>query len=107
MTNKVEINRILIACVYHPPSTSAGQVTDSIFIEEFLDLVEDLVTKHKNLVILGDFNLHVNDPSATDAIIFIDAMSALGFNQIVKKATHETGNKLELIFLEQDEDPVT
>ena len=104
---KLKSTEFSLLAVYHPPSTSAGQVTDSIFIEEFLDLVEDLVTKHKNLVILRDFNLHVNDPSATDAIIFIDAMSALGFNQIVKKETHKTGNTLDLIFIEQDEDPVT
>ena len=104
---KLKSTEFPMLAVYHPPSMSAGQVSDSIFIEHFLDLVEDLASKHKNLVILGDFNLHVNDPSATDANIFIDTMSALGFIQIVKKVTHKTGNTLDLIFIEQDEDPAT
>ena len=81
--------------MYHPPSSSSGQETDSIFIEQFLDLVEELVCLHKDLVI------HINDPSATDANIFIDALSALGFTQIVTKVTHKKGNTSDFIFLEQ------
>ena len=102
---KLKSTEFQLLVVYHPPSTSAGQVIDSIIIEQFLDLVEYLASKHKNLIILGDFNLHINDQSATDANIFIDAMSALGFTQIVNKATHKLGNTLDLIFIEQDEDP--
>ena len=50
------------------------------------------------LIIAGDFNIHVNDVNSSDARQFIDAMEALGFDQLVDFCTHKSGNILDLMF---------
>ena len=85
--------------VYHPPG-STNSTPDSMFVDQFADLVQDLMLRHNNLILLGDFNLHVNDPANADAVFFVDALSALGLNQIVNKATHVSCNTLDLVFLD-------
>ena len=51
---------------------------------------------------MGDFNIHVNDLNDQDAIFLIEAMSSLGFTQLVKVATHNSGNTIDLIFTEEE-----
>ena len=54
-----------------------------------------------NLVVLGDFNIHLNDIDDPNASIFLDTMTALGLKQHVKGPTHKSGNFLDLIFTEE------
>ena len=95
-------NKITLTClgIYHPPVTAQDQVTDSIFIDNLLDSITAIMSNHKNIIICGDLNLHVNDISNNDTIIFNDAMSSLGFTQHVNTATHCNGNTLDLIITE-------
>ena len=44
---------------------------------------------------VGNVNIHMNDPPNNDAIIPNDAMSALGFHELINKATHKSGNTLD------------
>ena len=92
--------------VYHPPSAS-NQVNDSIFTDSFLDATSLLLAEHNDLIIMGDFNIHVNDVSDNDAIFFLEAMSSLGLKQHVQSATHVGGNTIDLIFTEPESIPVT
>ena len=103
---KLYNKEIYLAGVYHPPSSSKDQVSDSIFIDKFLDWAQYLIGNHSNIIILGDFNIHVNDFTNADAIIFNDAMSSLGLKQHVSSATHKTGNTLDLVFTEETADCV-
>ena len=96
-------NTIHCLGIYHPPASSGDQLPNSIFVDMFLDDFSCLITKHSNLIITGDFNLHVNDLNDADATIFIDAMTALGFTQLVKSVTHVKGNTLDLVFTENNE----
>ena len=52
------------------------------------------------MVVLGDFNIHINDENDNEAVIFVDTMIALGFNQHVSFPTHRAGNMLDLVFTE-------
>ena len=52
-------------------------------------------------MVLGDFNIHVNDTSNPNANIFLDTMTALGLKQHVDGPTHRIGNCLDLIFTEE------
>ena len=54
-----------------------------------------------NIVITGDFMLHINNPNDDDATNFKDAMVALGFRQHILFPTHNSGNILDLIFMEE------
>ena len=90
---------ITLLGVYHPP-----EPTPTLFIDNFLDSIEHLIINHSNLMLSGDFNLHVNDVGDADAIFFIEALSALGLYQHVSQPTHNKGNILDLIFFEDQDD---
>ena len=67
----------------------------------FTEFVVDNVASNTSLVILGDFNIHVNDANDPNASIFVDMMTALGMKQHVKGLTCKSGNCLSLIFTEE------
>ena len=97
---------LFVLGIYHPPQSSKDQVPDSIFSDTLTDKLSLLLPETTNLIILGDFNIHVNDVSDDTAITFIDAMESIGLYQHVQSATHIAGNTLDLIFSEPDTLPV-
>lgn len=50
-----------------------------------------------NLVVVGDFNFHVNDENDVDASHFLDILTAYNLTQCVSKRTQESGHTLDLI----------
>ena len=58
------------------------------------------MTNHKNLVILGDFNVAVQDINNPDSLAFYNTMEALGLVQHIDKPTHHLGNTLDHIYTE-------
>ena len=52
------------------------------------------------MTILGDFNVHINDENDNESDIFVDTITALGYNQHVTFPTHRVGHILDLIFKE-------
>ena len=89
---------ICITGVYHPPPWRG--IINSMFSDAITEYLTDVLSKHKNNVILGDFNIHTEDLSSSDTAIFNDTMEALGLEQHVKFPTHRCGNTLGLIFTE-------
>ena len=65
------------------------------------DITDDLISllpTATNNIILGDFNMHINDINSNDACIFKDTLTALGLTQHVTTSTNVKGNMLDLIF---------
>ena len=65
--------------IYHPPP--GNNITNAIFIDEIIELLANRITKYNNMVILGDLNIHIDDPSNTDSYIFNNTMQVFGFKQ--------------------------
>ena len=65
-----------------------------------MDWIAETSANDKNLVICGDYNMHVNNPNDEDAASFLERNAALGLKQHVTFATHTSGNTLDLIFTE-------
>ena len=82
--------------VYRPPDGGIPQ-----FLDIFMELLVDMVTSNTNLVVLGDFNIHVNDIDDPNASIFLDTMTALRLKQHIRGPSHKGGNCLDLIFMEE------
>ena len=82
--------------IYRPPDSSIPQ-----FLDIFTELLVDIVTSNMNLVVLGNFNIHVNKIDDPNAGIFLDTMTALGIKQHVRGSIHRSGNCLDLIFSEE------
>ena len=72
----IDHNTLTIVGVCRPPSGSNLE-----FLGEFTEWLTDNLVLDPNIVIAGDFNLHINNPNDDDAANFKDAMVALGFRQ--------------------------
>ena len=85
--------------LYNPHPTPKQKHTISEFVPEFVDFLADKLKKYNDdLIIAGDFNVHVNDLFNDDAQQLLSAMEALGFDQLVDFCTHKSGNILDLLF---------
>ena len=91
---------VTIVAIYHPPYSVTNNSTNAKFIDEFTEYLVDSIMTYNNIVILGDFNLHINDQEDPDTNIFIDTTAALGLNQYVDFVTHNKGNILDLVMTE-------
>ena len=74
--------------------------TNNIFIDEIAELLTEVLPSSKIYIMLGDFNLQVNDQDDVDAQIFSDSMEALRLKQHLMIPTHKSNNVLDLIFTE-------
>ena len=81
---------------YHPPISENNIHTIQTFINEFLEFLSILAIKFKNIIFLGNFNIHVNNPDNEDAIQFIEMCDAVGLQQHIKQETHISDNTLDL-----------
>ena len=69
----------------------------SKFILEFSDLIERIFTLNVKIVLAGDFNVHVDIPSDSEAILFNDILTTFNLQQHVKGTTHRCGHTLDLV----------
>ena len=92
---------IIVINIYRPPSTSL-----SVFLPEFSTLLEDYVTTPSELIITGDFNLHVDQPNAPSVSSFLDLLDSFGLKQHVNFPTHPAGHTLDLLITRSASDIV-
>ena len=86
--------------IYHPPLSNMMRVTNGDFLDEFTDWAAESVSTCNRVILVGDFNLHINDPNDEDVYNLIETTQALGLNQNISFPTHVSGNTLDLIFSE-------
>ena len=99
---KVETHGNSVTCIviYRPPYSSTNKETVTKFLNKFTEWLANILGLFSNMVVLGDFNVHINDENDNKAGIFEDTITALGFNQHVTFPTHWEGNFLDLVFTE-------
>ena len=86
-----------IAIIYRPPPSSVNKLSVSLFLEEFADYIHYLNTAPGHLIILGDFNLHLDCPEAADVNKFISLLDSVNLVQHVSSPTHDLGHILDLV----------
>lgn len=69
----------------------------SAFLEELFDFLSDLSTRVNHVLIIGDFNIHVNTPNKSLPKAFLSHMDTLGYIQHIHEPTHKDGNTLDLV----------
>ncbi len=78
--------KIHFVVVYRPPGPLVT------FVEELDLLLSTFPEDSTPLVILGDFNIHLDKPQAADFHILLD------LKRVLTTATHKSGNQLDLIY---------
>ncbi len=86
ITHPAKIHAVV---VYRPP----GQLGN--FLEELDVLLSNFPEDGTPLVLLGDFNIHLEKPQATD---FNTLLTSFDLKRVSTMATHKSGNQLDLIY---------
>ena len=89
--------------IYRPPPSATNVFTLSMFLNEFRQFLESLVTTPEPLLICGDFNFHLDAPEDRPAQRFSDLLDIFNLVQHVKGETHRNGHTLDLIITRSDE----
>ena len=98
---------VRIAVVYRPPSSKVNNLTSAQFFHDFNDLLEHFSFSSGSLLIMGDFNFHVNEPSRDRlAAKFLDFLDSYNLAQHVTEPTHKRKGTLDLIITRANEDTV-
>ena len=88
--------------VYRYPGTSVIS-----FYEELTDILENNITKNKGqLLLLGDFNIHLDKQDLPDTMIFQDVMDSFGLINHVKQSTHTSSHILDLVISQPEFSPI-
>ena len=89
--------RVLV--VYRPP-----EPTYALFFEEFSRLLERILAESSgHILLIGDFNFHVNDTTDGYANRFNNILNAFDLKQHVRDKTHKDGHTLDLVITRSDD----
>ena len=82
--------------VYRPPPSCKHGLGYEDFAVEWASYIEQFVELQEELLIVGDFNIHV-DSSNNESKGFLDILNANGLTQHVTSPTHQKGHTLDLV----------
>src|SRR6218665_3999823 len=89
---------LTILAAYRPGSTSPS----SLFFHEFAVLFEQFALYNAQLVITGDLNLHLEDPSLPASSEFHPIIDQFGLTQHVAEPTHKADGWLDVVLTRDD-----
>ena len=69
----------------------------SAFFAEFAAYVEIVLLSNEELLIPGDYNIHIDVAGDSDANTLSDFFESVGLRQHVEKHTHVQGHTLDLV----------
>ena len=70
----------------------------AISLPELADFVSAALLESPRLLVLGDFNIHVEAETSGPALEFLETMASLNMSQHVRGSTHMGGHMLDLFF---------
>ena len=91
-------------CIYRPPLSHKNKLNLTLFLEEFPNLLDFSNSITGKMIILGDFNLHFDQPNSPDVSKILDSIQMFDLMQTVDKPTHRCGHILDWILHRRDDD---
>ena len=88
---------VKLIVLYKPPPSPGNGLTHKLFITEFTNYLELYIATTKQLVLLGDFNIHINKTDDRDAVVFNNLLDQYDLVQHVSDATHRGRHTLDLV----------
>ena len=73
--------------IYHTTQSTDQQFKNSNCIDQFTDLLREELPKHRDLKIMGDTNIHINDSEDQDAQTLLNILAAFNLKQHVNIPT--------------------
>ena len=81
---------VTLVGIYHPPYNQTNKCTDAMFLDDLAGFLEEVLTLYGNIIIGGDFNLHIDGVAKPDAQVFLDLLTAFGLQNQVNFPTHKS-----------------
>ena len=88
--------------LYRPPPSAANKLKETMFHEDFGQLVSSI--SNKNLLILGDFNFHWDEPDNRHTRLLVQLFDSADLVQHVSQPTHRGGHILDWVVSRSDKD---
>ena len=82
--------------IYRPPLSKLSDFTD-----QFSSFLTDNISSPTDILISGDFNIHVDDPTDNYALSFLSLLDSFGLQQHILEPTHESKHTLDLLISRQ------
>ena len=89
--------------VYHTPPSEQNKHTNQQFIDEFSEVMSLKIIESTEILILGDFNIAVNNPMDPDAQLLIAWLESNNLHNIVDFPTHRSRNTLDLVIVRENQ----
>jgi len=99
-SEKNENHRIIV--IYRPPPSHKNKFTHNQFFDELDTLALEISTTNEEIVMLGDFNVHVDDITDANCLKLKDILESHNLGQYVKDETHTAGHILDLVISRKD-----
>ncbi|XP_062569146.1 uncharacterized protein LOC134231229 [Saccostrea cucullata] len=96
----LEINGLILqlATVYRPPPSKENGLKTNVFLEEeWPRFLSEYTVTDKEIIIVGDLNVHFDVPTDRDTITFNSILESNGMKQLVNEPTHIRGHTLDVI----------
>ncbi len=90
--------------IHRPPGSGRNKASVGCFLHEFSSLLEACVHLPGHLLVIGDFNIHVDQPDLPCVTKFHSILKSNGLQQHVSQHTHKNGHILDLIITRAEED---
>ena len=85
--------------IYHQFPTTSSKYSQpiSIFLDEFQTYLSSAATAPHKFIIIGDFNIHLDDPLDSSSQQFTDILSSTNLTQHVSVSTHIHNHTQDLV----------
>ena len=93
--------KMTIIVIYRPSFSTMNQAIIQSFFEEFTNWMATKSNEYSNMIVLGDFNIHINNDQDADVNRFKDIIEVQGLQQHVSFSMQRYGNTLDHIYTEQ------
>ena len=90
-------------CVYRPPPSRKNKQTDSVFVDQLHSLLEHCNSLHGSSIVLGDFNVHYDNPLNPTTSRVMDLLTTSNLTQAVSQPTHNKGHILDWLLHTSDD----
>ncbi|XP_071754179.1 uncharacterized protein LOC139910701 [Centroberyx gerrardi] len=82
---------LVIAIIYRPPKPNPS------FLSDLSEFITQLSSISPSILLLGNFNIHIDSPDCKSAIEFLDILNCFNFTQHVNFPTHSRGHIVDLV----------
>jgi hypothetical protein len=91
-----------LVIVYRPPPSTENKLTTTLFFAELSSFMETVTVGSDNLLITGDFNVHVDEPEDPVSSRFLEILHMHHLQQHVTEPTHKKNHILDLLITRID-----